>query len=274
MKKNLVFIITLIITLLILFGISESIYAFDWAKYEIQVKNETEKEKSVQLNLHDNKGNSFKLTYFGKEPEAKIMETVYSLYERFFKWKHIKIKTLDFTIKNNQIDAIVIPKQYVYENMNLTDHLPAGMMFTFQKKLSYNFRIENKKIFVRVKNRYLDEDRLSKDIYAAISNPMLYIEKNDPEYFYRQLERLREKYTELREEHDKMVYGIINLRSEGVMRSEAIEKNVIARIIEIKKDTPEITIDQLENQLKNENLKVSDDVVHDVLSLYYNDFKK
>ncbi len=58
----------------------------------------------------------------------------------------------------------------------------------------------SKDYFVRLRNNYTNEEQLIWQINEAINDPILYIQKYDPDYFYRQIEGIRNRHAKIYDE--------------------------------------------------------------------------
>lgn len=211
------------------------------------------------------------------------------------RWGQLDFKKIDFTVKGVEVYAVVLLNRAVYKGKNLMPHLPTGLRFNYNDEMAYNFRVNSGQYYVEVRDVYSSEERLLLRIDEAIQNPILYIKKYDPEFFFRQLEGIRnrntEVYTELRdkqqssyeelqarherlkEAHERFLYGFITMENSGFMGTADVDKEAIARIVELKSENSDLTREELEATLKQEEFDVSDKVVDLVFNLYFNDFQ-
>ncbi len=220
------------------------------------------------------------ITLFGTQTSAKIIDKVAAMLSKFNAWKHISYTKIDFGIRNNTIDSLVFLENYTYKKTDLKLHLPAGLMFSYDKNMIYNFRVVNKRNIVRVTNKYRTEDKLSNDILSAVKNPRLYIERYDQDYFYHQLERLRDKHTELLyrhekllEDHNKLIYGLITMESASLLGGKPVEKEIIQEIIKLKTENPQMTNEQIRDHFETMEVDLSKKLVDLILGLCFNEFQ-
>lgn len=259
------------------------------------------------------------------------LSKVSALYKEFTDWRQIEVRRILISARTSDIDATVVPLSIESKGKEIRSSLPAGIALRYDDKIHYNFRVVSGEYFVRLANDYQSERNLMFQIREAFEDPVLYIRKNDPEYFYRQVEGIRNRhasiynelshkmdssvntleaknqdlssaysilqsshdnlktshdellashktlltaYEILRQSHERFIYGVITLENAGFMSTEAVDKKAINRIIDLKNENPEMTLAEIENALEQEQLDVSDKVIHVVLSLYFNDFKQ
>lgn len=261
-------------------------------------------EKALKVEIStDEENRSVKVNYRGGIPVQKSINRVSRFYDIVAGWESIRTNQLLFVAQKERVDAVIAPSSFTSKGKDLLKHLPAGMTFKFEKKLSYNFRIVSKNYFVRLRDTYSTENKLIFQINEAIKDPILYIQIHDPEYFYRQIEGLRTRHAEVYDElkdsigasyaelqekhlklqssydnlrvaHEKLIYGVINLENEGLLSSAAVDKSIIEKIIEYKSEDPGLSYKQVREKLEQDKLDASGKVVHLILSLYFNDFAK
>ena len=259
-------------------------------------------DKGFKLTIDpQNKEKSLGINYLGGLPEKKSINRVSKFYALIKGWKNIKTNQIQLVAQKNQVDAIISPTRFSNKGKNLLPHLPAGMAFRYDNKFSYNFRVVSKDYFVRLKNNYTTEQKLIWQINEAIKDPILYIQKYDPDYFYRQIEGLRNRHAEVYDElkttqqtsydallekhqkllasydtlkkaHETFIYGVITMENAGLLSTKPVNREAIARIIELKTANPDLTDKEIDKQLEAEKIKTSSKVINLVFSLYFNEF--
>lgn len=261
------------------------------AQIDIVVDDATTK---VNIKFQNTRG--VELIYHGTGFDPKNINKISNTINIITGWNNIDYKKIMLTARPDELELLVTISKATYQGSNFVGNLPAGIRLTFQKELNYNFRVNSGQYFVQVRGDYGNEDKLLWQINEAIKDPILYIRKYDPEFFFRQLEGIRirnaEVYEELKSDqqkayndllvkhenlkqaHERFIYGYITLQNSGFMGTADINKKAISRIVELKSANAELTRRQLENQLKQENIDLSSKVVDMVLSLYFNDFNK
>jgi hypothetical protein len=257
-----------------------------------------EKSKNIEIAFHD---------VYPKQSEIKKASRMVSI---FYSWKHTKSKKLLLKVKGNIVDSVIALSEFKHNDKNLLPHVPSGMTFRFDDKIRFHFRVVSNKYFVQLKNEYKSEEKLIWQLNEAIKDPILYIQKYDPDYFYRQLEALRNRqaevynemltrlqesndqikesynelllrheqleasYSNLRLTHETFVHGFLTLENSGFLGSGEVDKRAVGRILELKADNIELTVNEVKSILKEEELEVSSKVIHLVFSLYINDFRE
>ncbi len=278
----------LFIVLASVFYFSVPAFSADWKSVGITVKSKKNVKDEVNLVVVDKKNRTFFVRY-KSEPTQQIIEKISKLNNGFNLWKNMKIGKVSYVVENKIIKVVLIPKSFKYRNKNFVPHLTAGMMFIYEDNLVYNFRITNKRMFIRINGGFISEKKLSQSIYMAIVNPMVYLKRRDPSFFLRKLtkiedsiidqnkkyEKLVEKYNILSKKHEKLKYAVLTLNNEGFLGFGINKINIkaIQRILELRKSNPNISKDDLEKQLEKDNIKISGSEIELVLNVYYNEFK-
>lgn len=281
--------------LISVFCFSSSLFAADWAKVGFSIKSKTKIKDENHIIAVDKNKKKLNIRY-KSEPSQIILERISSLNNKFNSWKYVKIASISYVIENEILKVILIPKKYVYKNKKLVPHLPAGMMFIYRDNLIYNFRIANKRMFIRVKGDFISEEKLSQNIYSAIVTPLTYLKRRDPSFFLKKLaeieskiEQLNEKneqltlknselkasYEKLKYRHDKLKYAVLTLNNEGFLGFgiNKIDKKAIKRLLELRMKDSKISKKNIKNQLEQESFKISDDEIELILNVYFNEFE-
>ncbi|MCP4129898.1 MAG: hypothetical protein GY754_02670 [bacterium] len=267
----------IILCLIILFA-ATGVYAFDWSAQGLRVQDTRQEENETNLVIADEAGTTFGVKYFGTLADDKGSKII-ELNKSFRTWKNMKVRNVNFLVSNEIIQIIIVPSEFKYKTVDILKYLPAGMMFTYiesrEYKLKYNFRITKDNLLVRVKDDFVDEERLSKNLNEAIKDPLAYIKRRDPDYFLKKLNDLEEKNKKLLEQYNKLRYTILTLHNSGFFSgATAVKKKVLERIIDIKTEDPKLGTDAISKKLEKEKLEASDKEIELILNIYFNEFKK
>ncbi len=248
-------------------------------------------------------------TLSGTKPNLENVAKVSKFYNEVAHWKNIDYKKILISAEGSKITSVIAPTKVNYNDVGMVKNIPGGMSFRYDEQIHYDFRVVTKDYFVRLRNQYSNEDKLLWQLHEAVKDPILYIQIYDPEFFYRQIEGIRNRqvevydglsadlakaYSDLLEKHEKLIdshekltssyenlktahetfiYGYMTLENAGFMSTKPVNKEAVARIIELKAENIELTSSQIADQLEKEQLETPKKVIHLVLSLYFNDFK-
>ena len=280
---------------------STAVQAFEWGSKNLTLVDTKEEDIKKTVTLKDGNGFQFTLS-FAKDPEGAMVDKVLNLKERLFQWKLVKIKTLDFVIAGDRVDVVVYPDSYSYKKNDFLPYLPAGMHMIMVDSLEYNFRINVKNYFIRIKGEFTTEADIADKLLEAIKNPRAYIRKRDPEYILKKLdaleegldklrndharlqeshvklqanhEQLKKAHEGLREENEKMRYAQLTLHNEGFLWGlYKIRKEAIKKVIELKTKNPAMKNEDIQKQLEKDGVKISTKEVFLIISVYFNIFE-
>ena len=251
----------------VFFLLTGGAFAYDWAGKGLSVAGEAKEGEATVLTLKDAEGRSFTVNAVAEIDEAagnKIIE----LKNAFFAWNTIKIGSMAFEKKADALNIAILPAEFSYKGLNILEYMPAGISLSFTDALVYNFRITRSNIFIRIYGEYVDEQELCEKIYEGASNPAGYIRKREPEYF---LSRINE----LKTANERLTAAVLAMHNTGFLGFGAspIDKKAIARVIELKKQSPGMSRGDLERALEKEKIKISGKELDLILSVFFNEFK-
>lgn len=262
------------VILIILFTVS-SLYAYDWESKNIKVfETETKNGETIQR-LNTQEGAEFTLR-FKTEVDDIVADLIIKLNSEFRKWENMKVKSLEFVKIEGKLDIIVIPESYIYNNTDFIPNMPAGMLFTYDEMLSYNFRITVENMFIRISGKFFNEKMFSEKITKAIKDPISYLTMYNPKYMLKQIFEHQKKIDELTEKYNKLVNAVMTLHNTGFLGFgvNEIKKDLVKRVVELKKANPTMTKEQIEKKLKEEKIEAKSYEVFLILSVYFNEFDK
>ena len=258
--------------------VSFNLYGFTWENHDVTVEKSKTVGETTHLVLSDESGHVFSVVYKGDlsdESGIKIIE----LNTIFRGWRYVDIDKIDFWVEQHVIKITFVPERFVFQKVNLKPYVPAGLKFVYDKHLSCGFRVVKNGVFVKFDNRFFTEEELSRTILEAIKDPLFFIERRDPNYFYRQLkllkrknQQLRNKLNTLQKSHETLLYGILVLRSSGMLGTNLISKKLIRLVVTNKKANPKLSTGELEKIAVKNGMKVSEKEISLILSLYFNEF--
>lgn len=264
----------------------------NWNGLSIQEFNVAVGKEKINATINGLDGKGIELTYHGSQLNEQQLKNIGTSYNTIAAWKSIDPMKVLFFVKPEELNAVVTLSRAVYKGKDLVKNLPSGIRLMYDKGLSYNFRTVSGQYFVQVNGDYTSESKLLWQVNEAVKDPILYIQKYDPEFFFRQLEGIRnqnaeifnelrtqneeltKKHNNLKAAHEKFIFGYISMENSGFMRKADSNKAAINRIVELKTENAELTRNQIEIQLDSENIDVTDKVIDMVLNLYFNDFEK
>jgi|GEM_PF-381915 len=280
MNKIIQFIFLLLVSISFLNGA-------EWKDFSLTVVKEEKVGSENRINLKYEKSEIL-VRYFGEISE-KNMKKIGELTKKFHSWKYMVPEKVEFYIANDLVEILILPKTFKYKGIDITKFLPAGMLFIQGEHLNYNFRITKDNLFVRIKDYFKHEELLCENLASAINDPLTYLKLRDPAYLLKKMQALEKKLEQLQGQFDEVKQrsekndeilgrignGIVTLHNRGFLGIgyKAVKRDVIDKIVEMKKENPKYDKKQIKKALEKKNVKVSEHVVFLVLSLYYNEFK-
>jgi hypothetical protein len=180
----------------ILLAVGISAYGIDLQSYGFNVTN-TQRENNQTVYTLQTRG-GFSFTVASSNPltdsDARILQSSISTLAG---WKLLKIAQAKVVFNDSRVNILVLPSSFVYKNVNLADYMPSGMQFYYVKYLQYDFRMLKDNLFLRLKGEVYSENQFADRLYAAVENPVLFLQTNNPAYLLRQIKDLTQKIERL-----------------------------------------------------------------------------
>lgn len=255
------------------------VMAAKWEDFGFKVINSSQEDDKTTLELSDSEGRNLTVNYAGN-PSDKAIPVVASLQKNFYGWKTMQVKSIRYTLlENNIVEIQVFPSSFADDNVDLMKNIPGHLFFIYKDQLQYSFRLEVNKLFVKIKGYYTDEADLLKKLKQAVKDPQGFIIKRDPEYFIAKLEKLEEELEIQKsktfaqdKELERLRAVTAALHNTGVFSGpEAIPEKLIARVVELKKQNPAWKREQIQEQLDKDKIEWSKKQVKLILSVYFSE---
>ena len=120
-------------------------------------------------------------------------ERLLELIPLFYGWQQIKISRLQFAADTETIRVVVTPSAVEYQQKEYLPHISAGLLFSDDgDRLSYNFRVIDNDLFLRIQGTYLNEGDLLEKIASVLSAGEQHIAKESPNYLVEKTKELEE----------------------------------------------------------------------------------
>ncbi|MCL1833822.1 MAG: hypothetical protein FWG49_04900 [Leptospirales bacterium] len=260
--------------LLSLFVLTSNAFAYNWSSAGFrEISSGVEGEENYLI-LKDRNSITIKIRYYDEVPkgwEDKVVE----LNRSFARWKYMKPKSIDYLVTNNSLEVLINPSSFTYNNNNFLQYVPGGMTFIlYDYGITYNFRITKDKIFLRLNDKFIDEESLCKRIKEAVDDPVLYLKKREPEYLLQKLNEIEGDIALLKMHHDKLANSVLYLHNTGVLGigNSQVKNSLIKRVVELKTKDPTLSIDQIKKQLDKDKIDFSNKELKLILNIFYNEF--
>ena len=140
--------------------------------------------------------------FYLKDIESTVplqSQRLLDLITLFYGWQQIKISRLQFVTNAGTIRVVLIPAAVEFQQKEYLPHIPSGILFSDDgEQLSYNFRVVNNALFLRIQGSYLNEEELLQNIADAISAGEKHIAEQDPNYLIQKIKDLSQEIILLR----------------------------------------------------------------------------
>ncbi|MBP8081617.1 MAG: hypothetical protein KAZ87_00300 [Spirochaetes bacterium] len=274
MKKILVLIFSIVI--------SSEVYSFDWSTVSMSPaeKSEDAEEDSVYLTDSDSK---IYIIENEKKVDAQIASEITQFIRIAKNWKYIQWNEMKFFIIPEGIQFAVYPSKAEYKNEDLLPFIPSGMVFSYEEGAQrYDFRLIKKNTIIKMRGAYIEEEPLLAKISEALNDPKSFMKKRDPDFLLAKIEELENKLDKAeisalsaKIQNEKTASDLIAFQNARMFNSKKIVSNdIIARIVELKKTDPKITVEEMKKKMDEEKRTITLDEINLIFGVYFNEYKK
>ncbi len=257
---------TIFTTVVLLFFIVSNASAFDWASRGLSFKDSGSVDEENFIILEDSSSIEVKIRFRNELGDSQA-ETVADLFSDFKSWKYLTMSRVEFFWIKDTCEILIIPTSYKYKDVEYTPYIPGGLVFIYDNYLRYNFRVNKDNFFLRINDKFINEEILSSRIKEAVDDPIAYLTKRDPEYFL-------QKLTELEERQERLTGALLYFENSGFLGfgNTPVKNSLIKRVIEIKTEEPGIKADAIKAKLADEKIEASSKEIKLILNVFYNEF--
>lgn len=220
--------------------------------------------------------------------EGGDLTRIKQMQEIFAGFKIIKPRVVSYVVDGQKVEASYLPETLPWQGLDMRDNLPAGLAFQFTGNVQYDFRLVQTNVFVRIQGLFEGEESLLKKIREAVDNPILYIKRNDPNYFSTRLgqiedalkagslsnETLLKRNEGLALEVDLARRAALAYIAGGLFGPKVVDGKVIDAVVAARKADPTLTAKAITEKITKEGLKATDREVAAIIQLWWNVFEK
>lgn len=229
----------------------------------------SEGERTIDV-LKDASGFSFEAGHKGDLSSGEL-DKLRELHRIFFNFTGLKVKRLVVNVDAGKVEALVQPESIEYKGKDLKDNVPSGMAFTHSGTISYDFRMTQSNIFMKVRGPFDTAEALLKKMNEAVESPLQFIRRNDPEYFIDRLNSIDDSFLSAKREIDTLRLGSLAYLNAGIFGiPQPIAAKSVSRCVEIRSQNPTWTKKQIADQLKKDNVKLNDREISLILAVFFN----
>lgn len=228
-------------------------------------------------------GSEFEVTH-RVDLQSGDIDRINQMQGIFAQWKNIKVRGVAYMVDGVKVDASLTPESITYGNLDLKDNLPAGIAFSYIGALAFDFRLLQSNMFVRIQGVYNGEEALLKKLSEAAANPLLYVRKNDPNYFGDRLTRIEtellDAVLEMRSNnaiaHSTMAKDLDATRRGAFAYAMAaspkpVDAKLIDGVLSARKANPKAAVKDILEILKKDAVKATEKEIALVLALWFNE---
>ncbi|MCL1864964.1 MAG: hypothetical protein FWF73_04055 [Spirochaetes bacterium] len=260
--------------LLFLFVLTSSASAYNWNSAGFQEISSGVEGDENYLILKDGNSVTIKIRYYDDVPRG-WEDNVVELNRKFTRWEYMKPSAIDYLVTNNSCEVLINPSSFTYNNNNFLQYIPGGMTFIlYDYGITYNFRITKDNLFVRLNDKFIDEESLCKRIKEAVDDPILYLKKREPEYLLQKLNEVENDIAILKMYHDRLINSVLYLHNTGFFGfgNTPVKSSVIKKVVELKAKDSTLKFDKIKEQLEKEKIDFSNKELKLILYIFYNEF--
>jgi hypothetical protein len=297
---------------MILLAIGISAFGIDLQNYGFNVTNTQQENNQTVYTVRASDGFTFTVASSAPLTDANA-RVLRSSVSTLTSWNLLKVEQAKIVFDGSRADILIIPSSFVYKGVDLAKYMPSGIQFYFDTYLQYDFRMLKDNLFLRLKGEVYDQTQFADRLYAAIENPVLFLQTSNPEYLLQQFNILTKKVEDLTTQLSRadaaisqltdkqsavnanvekqladieaqnatMADGLDRLRYSQLILSNRgffgqirlIDKQAVAKVVQMKKADSSLTVDQAVAKLQAEGIKMSKREASLVFNVYFNEFK-
>lgn len=248
--------------------------AYDWKSAGFEETDSGSRGDENFLVFTDGNSASVKVRYQGELSDSWA-EKIVELNKKFSEWKYMKPDNIDYFINGETLEILVVPSVFKYSNNDFIPYMPGGMTFFYDYALRYNFRITKNDIFLRLNDKFIEEEMLCKRMKEALDDPIAYLKKREPEFFLQKLNELEADMAVLQDSQDKLIKSVIYFQNTGFLGfgNTPIKAAVVKRIVELKSADSSFDKVKIKETFEKEKIEATDKEIELVLNVLYNEFK-
>ena len=278
----------------LIFVITLGLSALDLGELGFDLQNEKIENGQKVYEGIDQYGNA--LTLIGAEnlsPDIRKGLTI--MLSILDGWKNLTIGSQRVVITKDGLEMVLLPKEFTYKGIEISQYMPAGMQFFYTTYLEYDFRLYKDRILLRVSGQVFDEDQFCKKLFQALENPLLYLQTHNPDYIFDQLSLfgedfktlqqnfallledqnlLERRYNTIIEENQILRRAVIALSNGSLFKlMQPLDPDILQAILSAKQEFPGTSVKELVAILKTQGVIVNAKAVSIVLAVFLNEFE-
>lgn len=261
-----------------------------------------QEDGTYRFEVEDPEENEFEIRSDKEELTEGQLNTLEVVRRTVYDLDTLEVESMRVLFESDRVDILVIPSEFEYEGQDLLPYIPSGMQFSFDAVLNYDFRLLVDEYFMRFRGQYVDEDQFVGRLAEAVNDPVGFLESRRPELIAqrvdelekwaeeskhtqeklrgkledtrRELEETQEELYETQEELDGLRNSVLAFNNKTFFgRVRPLEKKMIDRIVELRKENPSMGEDEIHDRLSEEGIDASGNEISIVLAVFFNEFE-
>lgn len=230
-----------------------------------------QKEPSDVISLKDEEGFEFTVKFHDIEnPTDEMLLKLSELKKKIKSSSLYRIRSLHFLFNPRVLDAHVKIDSFQCGDDEYASRIPAGIFFSQNGQLKYNFRLVRGNYFIRIAGAYRDDESICEKISSAVENPAKYLNRNDPAFVSSRVEILEKEIERLENESWNLKLSIIALYNRGFFSGpKRVDPGAVSKIVSIKKRNPHMSPDEIYGLIEKEDLQITKKELELVLQVFF-----
>jgi hypothetical protein len=129
--------------------------------------------------------------------------------------RDVEVAETRIVLSDSLTQIVLIPRRYLYEDVDLAAFLPAGLQFYANEALYYDFRMLVGHYFLRMRGEYTSEEQLSRTLNAAAKTPVAYLRQETTAYLNDRFSAIEDDIAKLQKLSARNEARLESLREEG-----------------------------------------------------------
>lgn len=277
----------LVISVVLLFVLPVAVlFGVDISDYGFTVVSSFEEQGTTVHVVSDGSGNTFE--FIGDSVSNRQAQIILRVMKDFSDLRYLSFESIRIVLGEESIEALLVPDAFAYKGVDFIQYLPSGLRFYYKDYLEYDFRMFISKLFVRLREQYLDEASLAENMLEAVNDPIAYIRTHDPDYIIQkfiaveeniglleeEISLLKEQLAEAAAENEKnlelLKMSTVQVASQGMFsKIKEMETSAVERAISLKSADSSLTVDDAVAKLKEEDIKLTPNQVLIIFLVFF-----
>jgi hypothetical protein len=248
--------------------------ANDWGKAGLTLVDSNMDNNLFVTFLKDKSDRPIEVRSKQETIDSSEVSRIKTLCEKVFNIPGIKPKKLLIQAGGEVLEGLLMTESVVIDGKDISQSVNNGILFIYGGTFVHDFRINVKNILVRIRGRFDSGEILTKKMLEAWENPELYAKKNDPDYFSDRLGNHDEQLIALNNETEALRKNLLYFQNVGFLSPpKPVDEKALQRVLGLKRADTKLTLKEVAEKCKTEGLKINDQEIKLIFSIYFNELK-